>query len=112
MLFNSEPYLFFLPIVVVGTWLIPARFRPAWLLLASYYFYSFWSVPFLVLIGGLTVVNYLIGLRQSATAPRSRALLVASLAINLGALALFKYLGLLDQSADSLAKLLGLGWAV
>src|SRR2546421_6815424 len=65
MLFNSEPYLFFLPIVVVSTWLTPARFRPAVLVLASYYFYSFWSVPFLLLIGGLTAANYLIGLRQS-----------------------------------------------
>ena len=56
--------------------------------------------------------NYLIGLRQSSHQPRSRALLVVALAINLGALAVFKYLGLLDQSADSLARLLGLGWAV
>src|SRR2546423_8830001 len=112
MLFNSEPYLFFLPIVVVCPWLTPARFRPAVLVLASYYFYSFWSVPFLLLIGGLTAANFLIWLRQSSTEASSRTLLVAALTVNLGALAVFKYLGLLDQSADSLARLLGLGWGV
>ncbi|MDQ6876428.1 MAG: MBOAT family protein, partial [Candidatus Dormibacteraeota bacterium] len=110
MLFNSEPYLFFLPIVVLVNWVLPRRFRPFWLLLASYYFYSFWSAPFLLLVVGLTVINFVIGTRQARLLPRSRSLLVAALVVNIGALAIFKYLGLLDQSADALATLLGLSW--
>ncbi|MDQ6878287.1 MAG: hypothetical protein M3082_11495 [Candidatus Dormibacteraeota bacterium] len=38
MLFNSEQYLFFLPVVVAITWILRPAWRPAFLLLASYYF--------------------------------------------------------------------------
>ena len=99
MLFNSEAYLFFLPAVVVLTWCLPSRLRPAFLLLASWYFYAFWSPPFLFLIIGLTIANYLVGLVQGRQAERRRSLLVLALLIDVGALGIFKYLGLLDQSA-------------
>ena len=109
MLFNSEVYLAFLPIVVGVTWLLPSRARPVFLLVSSYIFYAAWSVPFLALIGGLTVVNYWLGIAQGDRSPRSRGLLVLAVACDLTALGVFKYLGLLDDTARRLAALLGLG---
>ena len=108
MLFNSEQYLVFLPIVFVVTWALPPRVRPAFLLAASYYFYASWNPPFLLLIGGLTLANYGIGVVQGRRKPRRKSLLVVALVIDLGALAVFKYLGFLDQTTNRLAEILGL----
>jgi alginate O-acetyltransferase complex protein AlgI len=108
MLFNSDAYLIFLPAVVVLTWALPSRFRALFLLLASYFFYAYWNASFLLLIVGLTAVNYAIGLRQGASNPRRRFWLLLALAADLGALAVFKYLGLMEQSAVRLASILGL----
>jgi alginate O-acetyltransferase complex protein AlgI len=87
---------------------LPAVARPTFLLAASYYFYASWNPPFLLLIFGLTIANYAIGRAQGRSTPRRRSLLILALAIDLGALAVFKYLGLLDQTANRLASILGL----
>lgn len=114
MLFNSLTYLFFLPVVVGTTWALPARFRPAFLVAASYLFYADWSPPFLLLIIGMTLVNYFIGLRQGSHMPRTKAWLVVVVAFNLTTLGIFKYLGLLDSTALSFAHAIGLqpSWPV
>jgi alginate O-acetyltransferase complex protein AlgI len=108
MLFNSEQYLLFLPCAVGLTWVMPSRLRPLLLLLASYYFYAAWNPRFLLLIIGLSAFNYAAGLRQGRQQPRSRALLAFTLIVDLGSLGVFKYLGLLDETAQTLATVLGL----
>ena len=114
MLFNSLTYVFFLPAVVAVTWALPARARPPFLLAASYLFYADWNPPFLALIVGMTVVNYAIGLAQARMQPRSRAILALAVVFNLATLGVFKYLGLLDATALSLAHAIGLpaSWPV
>src|SRR5579859_918953 len=92
LLFNSESYLLFLPLVVLLNWRLPAAWRPAFLLAASYVFYAAWNPPFLFLVGGLTVANYLVGLAQGRRGGGSGRLLLLALAVDLGALAIFKYL--------------------
>lgn len=62
MLFNSFEFLLFFPIVVCFYFLIPARLRQYWLLLASYYFYMSWNAKYGILIMACTVVTYLAGL--------------------------------------------------
>jgi len=106
MIFSSEAYLFFLPIAVAVNWLLPARFRPTWLVAASYWFYAAWNPPFLFLISGLTLANYFIGMWQARLPRRSGKLLLLSLIIDVGALAVFKYLGFLDETARQLAGLM------
>jgi D-alanyl-lipoteichoic acid acyltransferase DltB (MBOAT superfamily) len=108
LLFNSEQYLVFLPIVVAINWALPKLFRPTFLVGASYFFYASWNPPFLFLVFGLTLANYFIGMAQGRRKPRLRRLLVLALIIDLGALAIFKYLGLLDLSAARLVAILGL----
>jgi alginate O-acetyltransferase complex protein AlgI len=112
MLFNSEPYILFLPVVVALYWLLPAVYRPIFLVAASYYFYASWSPPYLLLIFLLTIANYTIGRVQGNCKPRRRTILVLAVTVNLLALGVFKYLGWLDDSASTFAGLLGLHWPV
>ncbi|MBO0835123.1 MAG: MBOAT family protein [Actinobacteria bacterium] len=111
MLFDSEPYLIFLPAVVAINWLIPSRFRPGFLLLVSYVFYASWTPAYLLLILLLTAFNYQVGLIQGRRLPRSRRLLLLAVVGNLAVLGTFKYLGWLDSSALNAAHLLGLHWS-
>lgn len=106
MLFNSETYLFFLGLVVLTNWSLPSRWRVAFLVLASYVFYAYWSVPFLFLVVAMTAANYGFGLLQDGR--RSRQLLATIVVLNLGVLGLFKYLGFLESSALRVAAVLGL----
>ena len=108
MLFNSEQYLFFLPLVVAVTWALRPAWRPAFLLIASYYFYATWNPPFLALIVGLTAANYLLGTAQGRRTPRSSMLLILALVVNLGTLAVFKYAGFFEANVLRTAQVLGL----
>lgn len=137
MLFNSFEYVAFLVAVFLLYWAMEPGASPsslriarAWvgtlargraalhgarlvlLLAASYAFYAAWSASYLVLIVGSTLVDYLIGLALGRTeGERARKSLVAlSLVVNLGVLALFKYL---DFGIAAAADVLGaLGWHV
>lgn len=108
MLFNSSTYLVFLAIAIGLHWRLSASWRPLFLLLASYAFYASWNAPYLLLIVGLTGANYLLGLTQARHREQRAATLVVAITLNLGALIVFKYLGLLDESARALAAALDL----
>ena len=107
MLFNSGTFISFLIVVVSLYWLTPKPWRGPFLLGASYFFYAFWNPPFLLLIVGLTAANYAIGMWQERLPRRSVKLLWLSIAIDAGALGLFKYLGFFESSALRVAHLLG-----
>jgi D-alanyl-lipoteichoic acid acyltransferase DltB (MBOAT superfamily) len=97
VLFNSLQYLVFLPLVVAAHWLVPPRLRPALWLLASYYFYMSWLPVYGLLLGGLTLWNYVAGWLLDDQDKRWRRLLfIAAIAGNLGCLALFKYTNFLN----------------
>src|SRR5262245_47853247 len=104
--------MLFLPAVVAIYWLTPRSYRPVFLVGASYFFYASWFPPYLLLIFVMTLANYVIGRIQGNSEPRKRSLLILSVAANVLALSVFKYLGWLDQSADAVANLLGLHWPV
>jgi len=99
MLFNSYTFIFlFLPLAWVGFYAIarmggpkPARI---WLLLASLVFYAWWNPIHLPLLLGSMVLNFWLA-REIGRVSRSRverkALLIAGLVLNVGALAWFKY---------------------
>jgi alginate O-acetyltransferase complex protein AlgI len=60
MLFNSYEFLFiFLPMVLALFWLLEARYRGGFLVLASVVFYGMWSLEYLGLLVGSIGVNYL-----------------------------------------------------
>ena len=113
MLFNSTEYGVFLVVVFVLFWAL-ARYktmRLVLLLVASYLFYASWNLTYLGLIVFSTAVDYFIGLAMASTeAERKRkALLVLSLGINLGMLAVFKYYNFFIDSIERSVDFVGQG---
>jgi len=109
MLFNSESFLIFLPIVLLGAGLLPGVWRKHFLLAASYFFYGSWDWRFLGLIFLTTVVDYNVAhavRRQVDPVVRKRWLLV-SVIFNLGVLGFFKYFNFFVGSALSALESLG-----
>jgi alginate O-acetyltransferase complex protein AlgI len=109
MLFNSIDFVFFLPIVVVLYYLTPQRFRWILLLAASYVFYMFWKVEYIVLILFSTLVDYLCG-RAMASRPEKkqrRPFLVLSLFTNLGLLLTYKYGNFFTGNFNGLLSMMG-----
>jgi alginate O-acetyltransferase complex protein AlgI len=91
--FDSFQYAIFFPIVVGLFWCIPTRLRWLLLLVSSYYFYMCWKPPYALVLVVITAIDFCVGLALArATNPRARrAILIASLASNLGILFVFKY---------------------
>lgn len=111
MLFNSYVFIFlFLPLTLMVYFASAAlgrRVRLAVLLIASTIFYGWWDVRFLSLLLLSILCNYAIGQALSAAAREGRAhqskiLLTAGVTLNLGVLAVFKYMNFFIQNFDLL----------
>ncbi|MFN7910812.1 MAG: MBOAT family O-acyltransferase [Bacteroidota bacterium] len=98
MLFNSLIFTIFLPIVFIGYWLLPHRFRNYFLLLASYYFYYSYNPYFLLLLIFTSGFDYWCT-QQIYNTNHKRFYLVLSLFVNLGVLFIFKYFVFFYNSA-------------
>ncbi|MBK0329372.1 MBOAT family protein [Rhodobacteraceae bacterium F11138] len=100
MLFTQLGFWFFFAIVSVLYVLLPHKAQNRMLLVASYIFYGAWDWRFLSLILLSTAVDYVVGLRMAAASDqiRRKHLLWISLAVNLGMLGVFKYLGFFVDS--------------
>jgi D-alanyl-lipoteichoic acid acyltransferase DltB (MBOAT superfamily) len=90
MLFNSVQFGVFFAMVLVAFVASPRRYRTSVLLGASLSFYALWVPAYLVLLLGTLSVNFLLTKRMSRS-PHPRRYLVASVAITLSLLAVFKY---------------------
>ena len=110
MPFNSLQYAAFLPVVWIGYRnLASTRKQNTWLLLASYVFYGSWDWRFLSLIVLSTTVDFFVGQRLASAVGSARSrLLAVSLAVNLGLLGVFKYLGFFVDSAADMLTAVGL----
>ncbi len=112
MLFTEFRFLVFFALTFSGVWLLrgnPAR--KLWLLLASYVFYAGWDPRFLLLLLVSTAGNFLAGAMIARENPPGgrRAWLIASLVLDLGLLAFFKYLDFFLDSTTSAFAALGIG---
>src|SRR6266851_3741217 len=104
MLFNSFTFLIFFPIVVAIYFAIPHRFRWAWLLAASCYFYMAF-IPIYILILFFTIaVDYAAGILIENAKGRRRLFLLMSIVANVGVLAIFKYFNFLNANARAIAE--------
>ncbi len=106
MLFTELQFWIFFLIVGALYVVLPHKGQNRMLLLASYVFYGAWDWRFLSLILLSTFVDYFIGAAMGRETDdlRRRRLLGLSLAVNLGMLGVFKYLGFF---VDSFQALLG-----
>jgi alginate O-acetyltransferase complex protein AlgI len=94
MLFFEGQFLVFLVVVLLlsAACMTHVRVRAMVMLIASYVFYAAWEPRFLLLIFGCTVVDFVIARWMPGAEPRrKKRLMAASLLLNLGSLALFKY---------------------
>jgi len=110
MVFNSLTFLIFFA-VVMAVYHGPLSWtqRKLFLLVASYVFYAAWNPPFVLLLMGSTVIDWLVAKRIAATERPAgrRALLLISLAFNLGILGFFKYGGFLLDNFTRLMSTIG-----
>ncbi len=113
MLFNSLDFAVFLPLVFAIFWAIPGRrtdLRNGLLLVASYVFYGWWDIRFLVLIAFSTMLDFYlsIGIANSTDERRRRLLLWTSLGVNLGLLGFFKYFNFFLDQVNGAFSLFGM----
>ena len=105
MLFNSFTFLIFFPIVVAIYFAIPHRFRWAWLLAASCYFYMAFIPVYILILFFTIAVDYAAGiLIENAEGRRRRLFLLMSIVANVGVLAIFKYFNFLNANARAIAE--------
>ena len=115
MVFTSYLFVFyFLPLVLAGYYALPARsgWRNAWLLLASYVFYGWWNPWFVLLMAGVTAVNYVCGrliARPGATPGQRRWSLASAVVLSLGTLCFFKYFVFLQTNLNHILAAFGVG---
>ena len=105
MLFNSFTFLIFFPVVVAVYFALPHRFRWAWLLAASCYFYMAF-IPIYILILFFTIaIDYVAGIViENAEGRKRKLFLAASIVANVGVLAVFKYFNFLSANANAIAE--------
>lgn len=111
MVFSSTIFLFgFLPLVLLGYFVLPKALRNSWLLTTSLLFYA-WGEPRLVIVMLISIAwNYAFGLlvgryRESRWGGVHLAVAVAG---NLGLLCWFKYIGFLTEAVNQLFAAVGL----
>ncbi len=113
MLFNSLTFVAFFAVVLVLHRLpLSWRTKKLNLLIASYLFYAAWSPPFVVLLWLSTLVDWVVArkIHASDNPNRRRALLLVSIAVNLGLLGYFKYGGFLLENFSVLMAGFGVVW--
>ncbi|MBQ4244861.1 MAG: MBOAT family protein [Clostridia bacterium] len=93
MLFNSLEFILFFPIVATVYFVIPHKYRWAFLLAASYFFYMSWNPAYALLLLTSTAVTYTVSLLipKRKTAGAKKTLLALCVTVNLAILFTFKY---------------------
>lgn len=113
MLFNSYSFIFlFLPITLLGYYLISRKQLQLWfLLLASLFFYCYWSTTYVFLLLFTVVLDFYIAraIYQARTQKARKGLLLTSVICNLGILGFFKYFNFFAESINGFFTLAGRG---
>ncbi|MCR4695253.1 MAG: MBOAT family protein [Pseudobutyrivibrio sp.] len=114
MLFNSADFLIFFPIVTLMYFIIPAKAKNYWLLIASYFFYMCWNPKYIILLFTSTVITFISGLAIEFISGKEydfkkektykNLVVAASFTLNLGLLFYFKYI---NFALDIMSHILG-----
>lgn len=105
MLFNSVHFLAFFPVVTAIYFLAPHRWRWAWLLAASCYFYMAFIPAYVLILFFLILVDFIAGLAIDGSGGRKRKLyLILSLGANASILAFFKYYNFAIENIVALTR--------
>ena len=112
MLFNSFEFIVFLPIVFLLYWFVfrGRRWQNLLVVVASYIFYGWWDLRFLLLIALTSLFSFCSGLLIECYEGRRRWQQVVSatnIVLNLGILGMFKYYNFFVENLDALFGALG-----
>src|SRR3984957_9987336 len=111
MLFPTVSFAVFFAAVLPASWLL-MPYRTRWklfLVAVSWFFYGCAGLGFVPLLAASTVVNHFMAFNVDRSEGRARrGWTIAAVAVNLGGLAWFKYIGFLSTSATSILDDLGL----
>ncbi len=105
MVFSSLTFLFFgfLPLTLIIYYLVPKRFKNIVILISGLIFYAWGEPVYVLVLIASTFVDYTAGrvMAKYDDRPKIRlACLIASIAMNLGLLCAFKYLGFIINSVN------------
>ncbi len=116
VVFSSSLFLFlFFPLFLIGYVLLPKKLKNTWILISSLAFY-YWGAPlFIYLLVAATIIDFFLikEIHQSETRSRKKLFLIASLALNLGLLAYFKYANFFIENVNTALGTIGfteIGW--
>ncbi len=111
MFANSLMFLYlFLPVTLFFVYISSGKLKNIFLLLASFIFYAWGGVTYLLVLVATTVVNYIIGLAmaEDKTAGVRKTWLVVGILANILPLLLFKYTGFFKDNLNILITHLGM----
>jgi D-alanyl-lipoteichoic acid acyltransferase DltB (MBOAT superfamily) len=100
MLFSSPVFLGFMLVVLLVYPRLRLKGQNLFLLFASYIFYGYWDWRFVLLLVGITAVNFVVGQRLSVCGDekRKKVLFILGIAVNLVVLGFFKYFNFFVES--------------
>lgn len=110
MLFNSYEYIFvFLPLMLISYFFLNRQgyytIAKTWLVAGSLFFYSWWNIIYLPLLGGSILVNYtmavILGRTDMLLIQRRRIIVTAGICFNVGLLGFFKYADFFIANLDA-----------
>ena len=111
MLFPTIEFAIFFVVVLTASWfLMPSRLRwKLFMLGASYVFYGWWNVRYLLLLGGVTLLNHFgaTAISRLQSLRSRRAVLWCVVGGDLAVLAYFKYYGFFVSSLANALRSLG-----
>ncbi len=93
MIFNSFEFLIFLPVVLFVYFAMRYRYRWAFLLAVSYFFYMYWSPKYIILVIISSLIDYFAALLifKNRRQKHKFIYLIVSIVANLSLLVTFKY---------------------
>lgn len=112
MVFSSIIFIFaFLPLVLLGNFLLKKEYRNIFLIITSFIFYAVGKPKFIIVLFASIIINYLMGLCISYAKINfnklgNRTILTITVLLNLGLLFYFKYMNFFISSAN---KVFGIG---
>lgn len=112
MIFNSIDFILFFAVFFIVFWLIPFKnliAKNIWLLIGSYFFYSWLDWRFSLLLMTSSVINFIIGLKiKNASSERTKSyILYLGIFAGISALFIFKYYNFFLESFQSSLSHLG-----
>lgn len=105
MLFYAFEFMYlFLPVAVIGYYLVGGRSRKAavkWIVACSLFFYGWWNPVYVIFLAGSILFNYWTGLVLRER--KSRLMLIFGICVNLGFIGYFKYAGFMVSVFNDVA---------